>query len=176
MLLPIKPICESKEMRRDGTSIIYIQYCYSAEKRTLLNTQISIPPEYWNKRRLCISNNLPQMFGNARDLNSELNRMLQLAEEIIYFAIETKIEDRVKFVKLTFKPDFDFNNLQRNAIAIVHPSTTKKVNTDIYFQIDEYIKSKEKKVSKATICVYNCMKEQLLSYEGYEGKRYPLRA
>lgn len=171
MLLPIKPICESKEMRRDGTSIIYIQYCYSAEKRTLLNTQISIPPESWNKRRLCISNNLPQMFGNARDLNSELNRMLQLAEEIIYFAIETKIEDRVKFVKLTFKPDFDFNNLQRNAIAIVHPSTTKKVNTDIYFQIDEYIKSKEKKVSKATICVYNCMKEQLLSYEGYRRKK-----
>lgn len=25
MLLPIKPICERKDMRRDGTSVIYIQ-------------------------------------------------------------------------------------------------------------------------------------------------------
>ena len=172
MLLPIKPICERKDMRRDGTSVIYIQYCYSAEKRTLLNTQIAIPPEYWNKRRLCISNDLPEIFGNARHLNSELNRMLRLTEDIIYFAIETKIEDRAKFVKETFKPHFNFDNLQgKAAITIVSQVSLKKQNKDIYFQIDDYIKSKEKKVSPATICVYNCMKTQLLAYQVYRKKK-----
>jgi hypothetical protein len=46
MLLPIKPICERKDISRDGTSLVYIQYCYSSEKRTLLNTEIAIPPNF----------------------------------------------------------------------------------------------------------------------------------
>jgi hypothetical protein len=103
MLLPIKPICERKDMRRDGTSVIYIQYCYSADKRTLLNSEIAIPPEYWNKKRLCISNDVPEIYGNFQVLNSELNRMMRLAEDLIYFAIETKIEDRGKFIKSLLK-------------------------------------------------------------------------
>jgi len=82
--------------------------------------------------------------------------MLRLAEEIIYFAIETKIEDRAKFVKETFKPNFNFDNLQgKAAITIVRHVPSKNQNKDIYFQIDDYIKSKEKKVIPATICVYN---------------------
>lgn len=51
MNFPIKAICEKRFMRKDGTSLIYIQYCYSAEKRTLLNTEIAIPPEFWNKKK-----------------------------------------------------------------------------------------------------------------------------
>ena len=86
MLVPIKSICERKDMRRDGTSVIYIQYCYSADKRTLLNSEIAIPPAYWNKKRLCISNDLPEIYGNLQVLNSELNRMIRLAEDLIYFA------------------------------------------------------------------------------------------
>jgi len=131
MLLPIKPICERKDMRRDGTSVIYIQYCYSAEKRTFLNTEIAIPPAHWNKKKLCISNDLPEIYGNFQVLNSELNRMMRLAEDLIYFAIETKIEDRGKFVKSTFKPDFDFNNLQRNGTAIV-PQVAQRNRIQIF--------------------------------------------
>ena len=52
MLVPIKSICERKDMRRDGTSVIYIQYCYSADKRTLLNSEIAIPHAYWNKKKI----------------------------------------------------------------------------------------------------------------------------
>lgn len=33
--------------------------------------------------------------------------MMRLAEDLIYFAIETKMEDRGTFVKLIFKPDFE---------------------------------------------------------------------
>jgi len=100
MLLPIKPICERKDMRRDGTSLIYIQYCYSAEKRTLLNTEIAIPPLYWNKKRLGISNDLPEIYGNALHLNEEINRMIRLAQDLVSFALKNKIEDRGQFVKI----------------------------------------------------------------------------
>ncbi|HEY8689525.1 MAG TPA: hypothetical protein VIM07_09855 [Chitinophagaceae bacterium] len=59
MLLPIKLICKKRLMRRDGTSIIFIQYCHSLEKRTLLNSGIAIPPNYWNLKRLRINTDLP---------------------------------------------------------------------------------------------------------------------
>ena len=51
MLLPIKCICPRSKVRLDGTGIIFIQYCYSATKRTLLNTEITIPTEYWNPKQ-----------------------------------------------------------------------------------------------------------------------------
>jgi len=43
MLLPIKAICDRKKIRKDGTCLVFIQYCYSAERKTLLNTEIAIP-------------------------------------------------------------------------------------------------------------------------------------
>lgn len=46
MLLPIKPICERGKVRRDGTSLIFIQYCLNAEKRTLSSTGIAISPAF----------------------------------------------------------------------------------------------------------------------------------
>lgn len=59
MLLPIRPICNRKKIRRDGTSLIQIQYCYRAERKTLLNTEIAIPPDFWIKKNLSISDKLP---------------------------------------------------------------------------------------------------------------------
>jgi hypothetical protein len=46
MSLPVKFICKSKQKRKNGTSIIFIQYCFRAGKKLLLNTEIAIPPEY----------------------------------------------------------------------------------------------------------------------------------
>ena len=37
--------------------------------------------------------------------------------------------------------------------------------------MNAYINSKEKKVSKATICVYNCMKKHLQAYEEFRKKK-----
>jgi len=83
MLLPIKPICERKFICRNGTSLIYIQYCYSAEKRTLLNTENAIPPAYWNKKRLYIANNLHEVFGKFNHLNDQHNRMFRIVEDLV---------------------------------------------------------------------------------------------
>jgi integrase len=172
MLLPIKPICERKDVRRDGTCLIHIQYCYSSEKRTILNTQLSIPPNYWNKKRLCISDNLPASFGNVNHLNSELDRMIRLTQDIVSYATRNKIEDRGAFVKKTFKPEFDIKTLNKlDASTINEGLQEKKVNKNLYLQLDNYINSKDKKVTKATICVYNCMKKHLQAYEEFRKKK-----
>jgi integrase len=42
---------------------------------------------------------------------------------------------------------------------------------DIYFQLDEYVKSKERKVSKATLCVYRNVKAHLLAFEIFRKKK-----
>jgi hypothetical protein len=75
MLLPIKPICTASKMRRDGTSLIFIQYCESADNKTLLNTEIAIPPTSWNKRLKRISDTLPISFGKADELNKDLQQI-----------------------------------------------------------------------------------------------------
>ena len=41
-MAPLKLICEVENMRRDGTSIIFIQYCYSAEHRNKANLRLKI--------------------------------------------------------------------------------------------------------------------------------------
>ncbi len=115
MLLPIKPICSASKMRRDGTSLIFIQYCESADNKTLLNTEIAIPPNFWHKKLERISDNLPIEFGLADNLNKDLQRQIRLAEDIISFALGKKIADPAQFVKSTFKPNYNINELEREA-------------------------------------------------------------
>ena len=86
MRIPIKPLCEQKRLRRDSTCNVYFQFFHDGEHRTFLNTQIKIPPEYWDKRKLCIKDDLPKEFGNHEKLNDEIDRQLQLASDLIKFA------------------------------------------------------------------------------------------
>jgi hypothetical protein len=48
MILPIKPIGKKEWVRRDGTSVIYLQYCFNSDGRVIVDSGIAIPPEYWN--------------------------------------------------------------------------------------------------------------------------------
>ncbi len=92
MLLPIRPICNRKKTRKDGTSLIQIQYCFSAESKTLLNTGIAIPPNFWVKKSLSISEKLPPSYGNPETLNVELKKMLRITEDIVEYA--TRCQDQ----------------------------------------------------------------------------------
>ncbi len=163
MLLPIKPICKKAKMRRDGTSLITIQYCFTSDKRTELSTGIAIPPAFWNRRSLRISSDLPSVFGIASHLNQEVQRMIRLAEDIIAFAIQKKISDPLTFVKNTFRPGFDLSALEEKTKEVVKP----KINLDLYFQIDDYMESKRKQVSPKMINVYRNMKDTLKAFEIY---------
>jgi hypothetical protein len=159
-------------MQCDGTSPIYFQYCYSAEKRTLLNTEIKIPSEFWNSKKRCIKNALPSNYGCANHLNDEVNRMLRIAEDLIRYALRNKIENPGFFVKKTFRPHFDVSSLPKGDEEKVKELVRQKLlKKDFYFQFDEYIKSKEKKVSKASITVFQNVKHHLKAYEESCGKR-----
>jgi hypothetical protein len=85
MAYPIKPVCEAKDKRTNGTSIIYLQYCYAAGKRSNLNTGIAIPPNYWNKKQSIVKDHLPANFGRTESINEELTRQLRLG----HFNIKT---------------------------------------------------------------------------------------
>ena len=43
MRQPIKLIIKKGKVRKDGTSLIFLQYCYSQAKRMLISTDVYIP-------------------------------------------------------------------------------------------------------------------------------------
>jgi hypothetical protein len=168
MLLPIKPICPRNKVRRDGTCIIFIQYCRRDGKSILLNTEIAIPPNYWNRKYLRISSELPEAYGSADQLNRRLADQLRITEDIVSHAIKVQVPDILSFLKATFHPAFNTETLNEKAseAAVLNP----KLNPDIFFQIDDYIKCKTGKVAKSTINIYKCMSDQLASFQIYRGK------
>lgn len=153
-------------MRKDGTSIIFIQYCHSQEKRTLLNSGIAIPPNYWNQKRLRINADLPSSYGQADGLNEQLQISIRVAQDIINYAQKAKISDPLDFLKKTFQPGFDLSKLEEKAKEVEKP----KVNFDLYYQIDDYIESKRKHVTPKMINVYRNMKDTLKAFEIYRKK------
>ena len=166
MLLPIKPICNSKKVRRDGTSIIFIQYCVSATHRTNLNTGIAVPAAYWNAGKLCISPNLPLTYGDASSLNEQLKRVIRLAEDLIDLADKWEIQYKGCFVKEVFKSDLDLEAFSEDKEKLLTYSKTKEqaLKLDIYYQLSEYIKVKKGRVSNTTISIYENLGQQLKDF------------
>lgn len=167
MLLPIKPICPASKMRKDGTSLIFLQYCKSEEDKTLLNTEIPIPPRYWHKKLKRVADDLPAEYGDYEKINLEVHRMYRIAEDIIKYAIKKNYPDPVQFVKDTFSPYYDTNKLE-----IEKPKSLpkEKVNLDFFFQFEEYLKSKEGSVADGTMDVFKNLKLILETFQTYRKK------
>ena len=161
MSLPIKPVCKRSNTRKDGTSIIFFQYCYSQDKRTLLDSGIAIPPAYWNLKRSKINDNLPKNHGSVEVLNEKLQKGLRTAQDIVSYAIKNKIEDPLAFVKKKFKPDLDISDLDK----LTKEDEKEKVNLDLYYQIDDYIESKRKRVSPKMVNIYRNLRDTLKEFE-----------
>jgi hypothetical protein len=77
MLLPLKPICSRREIRRDGTSIIYIQYCFSSKHRTDLNTG-------WSGDEYLILADIGGVLGSPVYLSIEDQRLIFLYTMKVY--------------------------------------------------------------------------------------------
>lgn len=171
MNLPVKPVCKTGKIRKDGSASIGIQYCFTSEKRALLDSGLAIPPKYWNKRRECISDNLPEIYGSPSELNQRLNHELRKAEDIISLAFKRR-ETPLEFFKLYYKPDQSLECI----INEIEVTDKEKIlddiflNKDIYFQIDDYIKAKTKKVSADMPRIYRNMKDHLLAFEKFRKK------
>ncbi len=134
MLLPIKPICSPKKVRKDGTSPIFLQYCYSATKRTLLNTGINIPPDCWNNKLLCITKKLPIAYGCHERLNDELLRLKRIAEDLATHAVKKQVPDKGTFVKNSFSPSLQISAIDDNAEAAIKQQVSEqKSKLDIYY-------------------------------------------
>ncbi|HEY8658383.1 MAG TPA: site-specific integrase [Hanamia sp.] len=171
MNLPVKPICKTGKIRKDGTASIGIQYCFTSEKRALLDSGLAISPKYWNRRRECISDNLPEIYGSPSELNQRLIHELRKAEDIISLAFK-RHENPLEFFKLYYKPDQSFECV----VSELQNRDKEKIlddvylNKDIYFQIDNYIKIKTKKVSADMPRIYRNMKDHLLAFEQFRKK------
>lgn len=134
MILPIKSICKKEWVRRDGKSVIFLQYCRNSEERVLVDTGLAIPPEYWNRKNNRINTNLPESFGKVKDLETHLSQKLRRAEDLINYAITNSNISPTKFLKEKFSTDFD---PQRSV------SVLKALDSlDVFYHIDEYIKGK----------------------------------
>ncbi|MCW3465978.1 site-specific integrase [Chitinophaga nivalis] len=160
MLLPIKLICPKGKVRKDSTCIIFIQYC--GDKTVLLNTELAVPPKYWNRKFRRITTDLPATYGTD-DLNGQLATLLRKASDIITHAVKKKVLDIPTFVKKTFHPAFDTALLEEKAqqAAALNPKT----NLDLTFQIEDYIKCKRGKVSAGMLNVYKNMKDHMTAFQ-----------
>jgi hypothetical protein len=92
-------LCEEKRIKSDGTSPIYLQYFSGAGRRVFLNTDIAIPPKFWDRHKQKIKDSLPTTFGDHQKLNDETVRLYRLAEDLIKLAKSSGIEQPGEFVK-----------------------------------------------------------------------------
>lgn len=166
MQFPVKPLY--KRVRVDGTTKIYIQYCYNSETRTLLDTGIIIPVKYWDKKNSCISKGLPPIYGNRDNLNREISRLIGIVQDLLLIARRRKIPYPLDFIKKSFQPDLDEKSLKEKENNV--DSLNPYINLDIYFQINDYINSKQHKVSKDMPRIYRNMKDHLRAFENFRKK------
>jgi len=163
MIYALKPVCKKNWIRKNGTSPLSIQYCMNSRQRTLLDTGISIPPDYWDKKLLRIYPDLPSFHGDPKILNQELSRMMRLAEDILHFCIKNTKENPLVFLKTTFAPDFDISLLEKRRALVT--------NLDVYYQFDQYIDSKKRRIAPSTVLIYREVKKYLQAFEKYRGRK-----
>jgi hypothetical protein len=155
---PVKLIQKKGAVRKDGTSIIFIQYCYSSDERILLDSGIAIPPNFWNKKTSGISEKLPKQYGDVKTLQNTLTQQMRKAEDMVTYALQKKGISPMKFLKDNFHLSSQWKPEQM---------ANTKTNLCIYYQIDQYIKDKESSVKRCTINVITAMKSHLKSFEVY---------
>jgi Phage integrase SAM-like domain/Arm DNA-binding domain len=155
---PIKLIIKKGSVRKNGTALIFLQYCHNAEQRVLLSTDIAIPPQFWSRKTNRIVEALPPQYGKVVALQTELTNKLRKAEDMVTYALKQKATCPMKFLKDNFL-------LQENW-KMEQMSDSEK-SLDVYWNIDDYVNSKRSTVKQCTINVINAMKAHLQAFEIY---------
>lgn len=105
-------------------------------------------------------------------MNDELLRLKRLVEDLVAEADKKQISDKGSFVKKPFTPTLNLNVIDDRITSVAKQEAAKKeAKQDIYYQFDEYIKAKERKVSKATLTVYSNVKGHLQAFEKYRQEK-----
>ena len=155
---PIKLIIKKGAVRKDGTAVIFLQYCHNSEQRILVSTDVTIPPQYWNKRLERINETLPHQFGDVDKLQILLTQKLRKAEDMVSYALKQRKTCPMKFLKENFNLDGKWGFEQMK---------DEQKTLDVFWNIDDYAKAKEGSVKKCTINVINAMKAHLKLFEEY---------
>lgn len=168
MRLPIKLICRKNRLHVDGTVSVFIQYCYNSKQKVLLPTKIKIPPPYWDDKRREIKSDLPAEFGRPNEMNEELKRLFRIVEDLVTCCNRLQIPNKGKFVKEKFSPDYVLGKVEQEMLERAKKAEElEQSKSSLYFQFDEYIKSKQRKVSRATLTVYGNVKAHLLAFQKF---------
>ncbi len=155
---PIKLICRRVKVGKNGSTPISLQYCFSAEKRVVLNTGISIPFQFWNKKTGRLSKDLPPDYGNITELENNLTEKLRKAEDMVSYALKQKNTCPMKFLKENFNLDSKWGFEQMS---------DEQNSLDVFWNIYDYAKGKQGSVKRCTINVINAMKAHLKLFEEY---------
>jgi hypothetical protein len=155
---PVKLIIKKGAVRKDGTAVIFRQYCHNSEQRILLNTDVVIPPQYWNKRLERITETLPVKFKNVDKLQTTLTQKLRKAEDMVGYALKQKNTCPMKFLKENFTLDDKWGFEQMMG---------EQNSLNVYFNIDDYVSSKGTTVKQCAINFINAMKAHLMSFETF---------
>lgn len=168
MKLPIVAVCKAAKARKDGTAVVSIQYCFNSEERAELGTGIAIPPKFWNRKRKCVSSSLPDSFGAPEKLNEKIEQELKKAQQIVSLGLQRK-ENPLDFFKEHYNSGRSFQDIVNELDNVDNKKFLNDIylNKDIYFQIDDYIKTKTKKVSADMPRIYRNMKDHLLAFETF---------
>jgi integrase len=109
---------------------------------------------------------LPAEFGQADLLNLQLREMVRSLENLVTFAQEQKMGNPIGFLKKAWSPELDPASLASRAKDLAQASAEQPVNNlDFFYQLDDYIKTKRRKVSTGMIRTYNVVKERLLAFQ-----------
>jgi hypothetical protein len=104
---------------------------------------------------------LPIKYGKSNELQISLTEKLRKAEDMVEHAIKKRNVCHMKFLKDNF---LLHSNWRMDQMA----DSVK--NLDVYFNIEDYVKSKETTVKHCTINVINAMKAHLKSFENYRNE------
>jgi Phage integrase SAM-like domain/Arm DNA-binding domain len=155
---PIKLIIKKGAVRKDGTALVFLQYCHNAEQRVLLSTDVAIPPQFWSRKTNRIVDALPPQYGKVVELQTELTNKLRKAEDMVTYALKQRNTCPMKFLKDNFI-------LHENWKIEQMADSEKSLN--VWWNIDDYVNNKRSSVKQCTINVINAMKAHLQAFEIY---------
>lgn len=158
MRQPIKLVIKKGDVHKNGTNLIYVQYCFSSQKRLLLSTDISIPAAYWNEKTCSILASLPAQYGDPKSLQANLRQKYRLAEQIVDYALHDNT-DPVRFLKRRFK---------EGGVHYDQPVNYDNNVLNVFYQMDLYINGKIGMVKDTTLGTLRQMKNHVEAYQRYK--------
>ena len=115
-----------------------------------------------------MADTLPPEYLDHEKLNLELNRMHRIAEDIIIHAINKKYPDPVRIRKK--KPSLQTMTPANWKQQSQRLRAKEKVNLNFFFQMQQYIESKEGTVAIGTMHVFKNLKLILETFEAHRKK------